>query len=617
MDTTKTKKISVVIPCYNEEQGVGAVIKNFPQEQIRQRGYELSILVIDNNSTDNTTAVARALGAKVIYEPKKGKGNAIRTGFYNIDQDTDFVVMLDGDDTYKAHEILRLVEPIDSGFSDVIIGSRLGGKIRKGGMRGFNRLGNWGFSFLVRTIYRVNVTDTLTGYFAWRADVVRELRKHVVSSGFAIEMEMITKMARLNYSMYSVPITYAPRLGESSLRPIHDGIRILREFLRQLTWQPKIERIAFVSDTIYPFNKGGKEKRLHEIATRLVKKGREVHIYTMKWWNGDNTIMQNGMYLHGITKRRPLYTHNGRRSISEAIWFSVACLKLIKEPFDVMDVDSMPFFPLFTTRIVCTLRGKKMYGTWHEVWGNDYWSSYLGYIGGKCGACIEWLAMRMPHVIVSNSEHTTRDIRRTGIRKEIVTVPLGVDIDDIMTTPTHTFTSDIIYAGRLIDHKNVDKLVKAVAILKKSNPTIRCVIVGNGPERELLENMVHADGLEKNITFFNFLEDHRELYGLMKASKILVLPSTREGFGIIVVEANACGLPVITTAHEHNAARDLIIEGENGFLSDTNPEHLAQYIEKALHSDTMKPRDVLEKKFGTYRWDCASTTVEKLLTSSV
>jgi len=183
------KKITVVIPCYNEENGIAAVIRSLPRSVFRRHGYKLEVLVVDNNSTDNTAKVARAAGAKVIHESQQGKGNAIRTAFYNVSDDTDYVVMCDGDDTYKAHEMLRLIEPLDSGFCDVVIGSRLGGKIAKGSMKGFNRLGNWLFSFMVRMVYGVNVTDTLTGYFAWKREVIQQLRQHLQSSGFSIEME--------------------------------------------------------------------------------------------------------------------------------------------------------------------------------------------------------------------------------------------------------------------------------------------------------------------------------------------------------------------------------------------------------------------------------------------
>ncbi len=232
------KKITVLIPCYNEEAGISQVIRAFPREQLRAHGYLLEVLVIDNNSKDKTTSVARRAGAKVIFEGKQGKGNAIRTGMAEVSADTDYVVMLDGDDTYSAAEIGRLVEPLNSNFCNVVIGSRLSGRIPDGSMKSLNRLGNWVYSHLVRYFYHVNVTDVLTGYFAWKKSVIDELRPHLESQGFAIEMEMITKMARLGHEIYSVPISYNPRAGESSLNPIMDGYRILKMFVRNLSWKP-------------------------------------------------------------------------------------------------------------------------------------------------------------------------------------------------------------------------------------------------------------------------------------------------------------------------------------------------------------------------------------------
>jgi glycosyltransferase involved in cell wall biosynthesis len=233
------KKITVLIPCLNEAAGIGQVVRAFPRQQLRRQGYELEVLVIDNNSKDATAEVARKAGAKVIFEGKPGKGNAIRTGMDSVSADTNFVVMLDGDNTYRPAEVARLVEPLNSGFCDVVIGSRLAGRIPNGAMTGFNRLGNWIFSHLVRYFYKVNVTDVLTGYFAWRKSVVDDLRPHLESKGFAIEMEMVTKMARLGHEIYCVPISYDARAGETNLRPVYDGSRIFKMFLKNLWWKPQ------------------------------------------------------------------------------------------------------------------------------------------------------------------------------------------------------------------------------------------------------------------------------------------------------------------------------------------------------------------------------------------
>jgi glycosyltransferase involved in cell wall biosynthesis len=232
------KKLTVLIPCYNEEKGIGAVIDNIPFETLLKLGISTEVLVIDNNSKDHTAQVARSKGARVVHEKNQGKGNALRTGFRSISDDTDFVVMLDGDNTYKSSEIVRMIEPLNSGFCDVVIGSRLGGRMHSGTMTKFNRLGNWLFTFLVRYFYHGNITDVCTGYFAWKREVVQELVLHLNSSGYSIEMEMVTKMAKLGYSIYSVPITYDYRAGESALSPFRDGIKIINTWRTNLFWKP-------------------------------------------------------------------------------------------------------------------------------------------------------------------------------------------------------------------------------------------------------------------------------------------------------------------------------------------------------------------------------------------
>jgi glycosyltransferase involved in cell wall biosynthesis len=606
------KKVTVLIPCYNEEESIALVIQGLPKGVLKAHGYNLEVVVIDNNSKDKTTEVALAAGAKVIFEGKQGKGNAIRTGFYSISEDTDYVVMLDGDHTYRPEEIIRLLEPLNSGFANVIIGSRLGGRISAGSMKTFNRIGNWGYSHLVRYSYRVNVTDVLTGYFAWTRGAVEKLRPHLVSDGFAIEMEMITKLARLGEDIYSVPISYHARAGESSLHPVRDGIRILRMYMNNLSWAPKpvrTERIAFVSDAVLPYNRGGKEKRLYEVSRRLISPNREVHIYTMKWWDGPNVIMQDGVYLHAISRLYPLYI-NGRRSTREALMFGLATFKLVFENFDTLDVDSMPFFPLFSARIVSWIRRKPLYSTWHEVTDLSSWQAYIGTLNGIVAWCVERLAMHSADTIISVSKHTTLRLRSNGFKKRIVTVPLGVDLANIYNINPSAQKSDVIFVGRLIAHKNVDLLIRAIAIAKVEYPNIVTKIIGNGPEKPRLTRLIKQLKLEDNVTLVGIVEKDNDLYGLMKASKMFVLPSIREGFSVVALEANAAGIPVITTNHPDNAARELVTNGVNGYVVEPSAEAIAERIITILENGkTMKPK----KDIKQYDWDSVAENIKKAL----
>jgi glycosyltransferase involved in cell wall biosynthesis len=220
-------KISIIIPARNEETGIGTVISQIPARELQETGYSYEVIVVDNGSTDRTAKIAAGLGATVICEPKRGKGNALRSGFAAVAKDTDYVVMLDADSTYQPREIPMLLAPLSCGHCAAVVGSRLDGRIKDGSMDIVNKCGNIFFSFLVRCFYRVHVTDALTGYLAFRREVVEILQPHLESNGFTIEMEMITKLAHLRQSICSIPISYHARAGTSNLRPfnINETIR--------------------------------------------------------------------------------------------------------------------------------------------------------------------------------------------------------------------------------------------------------------------------------------------------------------------------------------------------------------------------------------------------------
>jgi len=363
-------------------------------------------------------------------------------------------------------------------------------------------------------------------------------------------------------------------------------------------------KIALVYDVIYPYIKGGGEKRFYEIGKRLAKKGHQVHLYGMKLWEGANVIKQNEMYLHGICKAKKLYTKEGRRSILQAIYFGFNSIKLIKEDFDVIDCCGFPYFSLFSCKLISLIKRKKLFSTWHEVWGKNYWYEYIGW-KGYLGYIIEKLAVLIPDKIISVSKHTTHKLKsELNSKKLIYTVPNGIEFDLITRINPAKEKSDVIFAGRLISHKNIDILIKSIKLIKEKNPEIRSLIIGDGFEKKKLEELTRKLNLEKNIKFLGFLENHDDVYALMKSSKVFVLPSTREGFGIVVIEANACGIPVITIDYKDNAARNLIEEGKNGFVCQLNEEEIAQRIMRILENNSCrKMKEVCMDLAKKYDWD--------------
>ena len=218
----------------------------------------------------------------------------------------------------------------------------------------------------------------------------------------------------------------------------------------------------------------------------------------------------------------------------------------------MVDCQGFPFFSCFTAKIHSGLGRSKLIITLHEVWG-DYWYTYLGK-PGIFGKIIERTMLSLTNNIITVSSKTQKDLKKIKKSERSVVIPNGIDFNHIKEIKPSNQESTIIYAGRLIKEKNVDVLILSLVIVKEKIPDFTCLIIGDGPERLKLEKLALDLQLNDNIIFKGFMENYDDMIGYMKSSKVLVLPSTREGFGMVVIEANACGIPVVTVNHPMNAA---------------------------------------------------------------
>jgi dolichol-phosphate mannosyltransferase len=215
-----TETVAVVIPTLNEERSIGTVIDGVPVADLMQSGFETDVYVIDGRSTDNTREIAVEKGAHIILEKRKGKGVAIQTAFKSIN--ADYVVMVDGDDTYPiemATEMTRLLQT-----HDVVIGSRLKGTIEPGAMTRLNVVGNTLLSLLARALFSVNISDVCTGFWGYQSDAVRCM--DLAACGFEIEADMFAECVRKDLNVTEIPITYRARVDQPKLSSLRDGIKI-------------------------------------------------------------------------------------------------------------------------------------------------------------------------------------------------------------------------------------------------------------------------------------------------------------------------------------------------------------------------------------------------------
>jgi glycosyltransferase involved in cell wall biosynthesis len=216
---SRPPRVVVVVPCHNEAATAGKVVRDF-----RAALPEAQVLVVDNASTDATAETARQAGAHVLHEPRAGKGFALLAGFREA-KGADYFVMVDGDDTYPAEDVVNLLEAARAG-ADMVVGTRLAGA-EQGAFRVGHSLGNRLFNLLVRMLFGVRTSDLFSGYRVLSRRFLETTP--LIARGFEVEAELALQAVVQGYRTVEVPIRYRARPEESpsKLRTYRDGYRIL------------------------------------------------------------------------------------------------------------------------------------------------------------------------------------------------------------------------------------------------------------------------------------------------------------------------------------------------------------------------------------------------------
>lgn len=371
--------------------------------------------------------------------------------------------------------------------------------------------------------------------------------------------------------------------------------------------------VALVSDAIYPYFRGGKELRYHELSGRLGRRA-DVHVFTMKWWSGPSTRREPNVTFHAASRLYPMYTDD-RRSFREAILFALGCLRLLWFRFDILEADQFPNFHILTLRIVTWIKRKPLTVTWHEVWGHNYWRQYLGKMA-RLAWFVEWLSMRLPDQLIAASEETAVRLRAVlGDRASISVVPNGIDLDGIRNSYPDSAKVDLVTVGRLLPHKSINVFLDSVALLHARGLTVTCRVIGDGPMREALHAQAQELGIESLVDFRHDVWEQKEVYALMKAARVAVFPTTREGFGIAVLEAIACGLPVVTTSAPDNLAQYLVLRSSTGVVCDPAAGAIADAV-RGLLTCQGDPRGQVTAAqpewLADHSWDAAADRVAEV-----
>jgi glycosyltransferase involved in cell wall biosynthesis len=360
-------------------------------------------------------------------------------------------------------------------------------------------------------------------------------------------------------------------------------------------------RICVVYDCLFPYTVGGAERWYRNLAERLAAEGHEVTYLTLRQWERGTTPTLDGrVRVVAAGPKMALYTESGRRRIAPPLVFGAGVLwHLLREGrrYDTVHTCSFPYFSLLAAALVRPLGRYGLVVDWHEVWSREYWRGYLGRAGGAVGWAVQRLCVRLPHRAFCFSRLHAGRLREEGLRGE-PTVLEGEYAGPLDRPAAREAEPLVVFAGRLIPEKRAPLAVEAFALAaRRIEGPLRGAFYGDGPEKAALEEAITRTGVQETASAPGFVEA-AVIDDALTRAECMVSTSSREGYGMMVVEASAHATPSVVTAGEDNAAVELVEDGVNGFVAaSADPEAVAEAIVK-VHEAGMALRESTAEWFA-------------------
>jgi glycosyltransferase involved in cell wall biosynthesis len=356
-------------------------------------------------------------------------------------------------------------------------------------------------------------------------------------------------------------------------------------------------RVCLVYDCLFPYTVGGAERWYRNLAERLAAEGHEVTYLTLRQWErGRRLDLDPRVRVVSAGPRMALYT-GGRRRILPPLVFGAGVLwHLLRHGrrYEIVHACAFPYFSLLAAALARPLGRYGLVVDWFEVWSRGYWRGYLGGARGRVGALVQRLCARVPQRAFCFSELHARRLREEGLR-DGVTVLRGLYAGSGQPAPARPADPLVLFAGRLIPEKRVTVGVAAVASAARRIEGLHGVFYGEGPERAALDAAIAEHRGESFIAAPGFAPGELVDRDMRRALCVL-LPSEREGYGMVVVEASAHATPAVVVAAPDNAAVELVQDGVNGMIAPSaDPEAIAAAIVH-VHQAGMAMRE------STARW---------------
>ena len=343
-------------------------------------------------------------------------------------------------------------------------------------------------------------------------------------------------------------------------------------------------RICVIYDCLYPWTIGGAERWYRNLAEAFVADGHEVTYLTRTQWDDGDPPAIPGVRVIAVSRGGPLYSEDGRRLVGPPVRFGIGVFRHLathRRSYDAVHTCAFPFFSVPAVRAALIGRRATVGVDWFEVWSRAYWREYLGGVGGAVGYGIQRLVARVtPRAFVFNDLHARRlaeqGFRGTAVRLAGLLPPLAA----APSAPPPGGPPTVVFAGRHIPEKRAQALPAAIAEARRRLPDLRGAIYGDGPERPRVLAEVERLALRDVVAVPGFVASG-VVEDAIAAALCLVLPSSREGYGLVVVEAASRGTPSIVVAGPDNAATELVAEGQNGFVAaSASPADIAEAIVK-------------------------------------
>ncbi|HEX7300720.1 MAG TPA: glycosyltransferase, partial [Solirubrobacteraceae bacterium] len=334
-----------------------------------------------------------------------------------------------------------------------------------------------------------------------------------------------------------------------------------------------------VYDCLFPWTVGGAERWYRNLAERLAADGHEVTYITLRQWDRGREPDLAGVQVRAVGPRMALYDGRRRRILPPLVFGAGVLLHLLRRGrrYDVVHTASFPYFSLLAAGLLRPLLRYGLVVDWVELWSRAYWREYLGRVGGAIGHGVQRLCVRLPQRAFCFSRLHRDRLQAEGLRGE-ATVLEGLYAGDLTAPEPNEAEPVAVFAGRHIPEKRAPAVVPAVGRARERVPNLRGRVLGDGPEREAVLAAIAREGLAGVVEAPGFV-DATEVDEALRSALCMILPSRREGYGMVVVEASARGTPSVVVREEDNAAVELVDDGVNGVIAaSAAPDDLADAI---------------------------------------